>query len=197
MGEGQPEAGVVDSQHGSMSLRRGGRPDRIGSLFDGACPTAATPDTGRTERLPAAVTVRRSRYRHGRGPTGSWRCRQPARVDVPAQGRAPGPDRLAVRRCLPDGRNAGYREDRTLTGCPGAGGPNGVAFGSHSSADRGHGACRVSGWPKRAPPRSPTVRLARGSGDPTAVVRQSRAPTFRKACGRVEAAQRGRAFATR
>ena len=29
----------------------GGCPDRIGSLFDDACPTAATPDTGRTERL--------------------------------------------------------------------------------------------------------------------------------------------------
>jgi len=36
-----------------MSPAQGGRPDRIGSLFDGACPTAATPDTGMTERLPA------------------------------------------------------------------------------------------------------------------------------------------------
>ncbi len=38
-----------------------------------------------------------------------------APVDVPCAGRAPGPDRLAVRRCLPDGRNAGYRDHRTLT----------------------------------------------------------------------------------
>ena len=30
---------------------QGGSPGRTGSLFDGACPTAATPDTGRTERL--------------------------------------------------------------------------------------------------------------------------------------------------
>jgi len=37
------------------------------------------------------------------------------RSNVPAQG-GPGPDRLAVRRCLPDCRNAGYRVDRTLTG---------------------------------------------------------------------------------
>ena len=52
MGVGQPpDAGVVDGQHRSMSLGREGRPDRIGSLFDAACPTAATPDTGRTERL--------------------------------------------------------------------------------------------------------------------------------------------------
>jgi len=36
------------------------------------------------------------------------------RSNVPAQG-GPGPDRLAVRRCLPDCRNAGYRVDRTLT----------------------------------------------------------------------------------
>ena len=33
----------------------------------------------------------------------------------PCAGRVPGPDRLAVRRCLPDGRNAGYRGARTLT----------------------------------------------------------------------------------
>ena len=39
MGAGQPDAGVVDGQHRSMSLCRGGRPDRIGSLVDGACPT--------------------------------------------------------------------------------------------------------------------------------------------------------------
>ena len=33
----------------------------------------------------------------------------------PCAGRAPGPDRLAVRRCLPDCRNTRYRQDRTLT----------------------------------------------------------------------------------
>ena len=38
---------------GSMSPAQEGRPDRIGSLFDGVCPTAATPDTGLTERLPS------------------------------------------------------------------------------------------------------------------------------------------------
>ena len=37
---------VVDGQHRSMSPVQGGRADRIGSLFDGVCPTAATPDTG-------------------------------------------------------------------------------------------------------------------------------------------------------
>ena len=115
MGAGQPDAGVVDSQHRSMLLRREGArtgsarlavrrclpdcrnaeyrqdrtltdpgnrsvnpvwtweranrtlalsttstgrmslrrraPDRIGSLFDDACPTAGTPDTGLAERL--------------------------------------------------------------------------------------------------------------------------------------------------
>ena len=40
MRPGQPDAGVVDDQHRSMSLCREGRPDRIGSLFDDACPTA-------------------------------------------------------------------------------------------------------------------------------------------------------------
>ena len=52
VGAGQPDAGVVDGQHRSMSPAQGGRLDRVGSLFDGACPTAATPDTGLTERLP-------------------------------------------------------------------------------------------------------------------------------------------------
>ena len=49
---GQPDAGVVDGQRGSMSLCREGGSDRIGSLFDSACPTVATPDTGLAERLP-------------------------------------------------------------------------------------------------------------------------------------------------
>ena len=62
-----------------------------------------------------SVTVRATRYGRRSGPTGRWRCRRPAPVDVPCAGRAPGPDRLAVRRCLPDGRNAGYRDARTLT----------------------------------------------------------------------------------
>ena len=35
------------------------------------------------------VTVRRSRYGHGSGPTGRWRCRRPAPVDVTAQGGCP------------------------------------------------------------------------------------------------------------
>jgi len=48
---GQPDAGVVDGQYRSMSRVQGGRPDRICSLFDDACPTAVTPDTGLTERL--------------------------------------------------------------------------------------------------------------------------------------------------
>ena len=48
---GQPDAGVVDGWHRSMSPVHGGRPDRIGSLFDDACPAAVTPDTGLTERL--------------------------------------------------------------------------------------------------------------------------------------------------
>ena len=60
------------------------------------------------------VTVRSSWYGHAAGPTGRWRCRRPAPVDVPCARRAPGPDRLAVRRCLSDCRNAGYRLARTL-----------------------------------------------------------------------------------
>ena len=36
---------------GRLSPAQGGRPDWIGSLFDGACPTAAPPDTGFAERL--------------------------------------------------------------------------------------------------------------------------------------------------
>ena len=66
-------------------------------------------------RQPSGVTVRSSRYGHAAGPTGRWRCRRPAPVDVPCAGRAPEPDRLAVRRCLPDCRHAGYRLDRTVT----------------------------------------------------------------------------------
>ena len=49
MRPGQPDAGVVDGQHRSMSPVHAGRPDRIGSLLDDACPTAVTPDTGLTE----------------------------------------------------------------------------------------------------------------------------------------------------
>ncbi len=45
-----------------------------------------------------------TRYGHAAGPTGRWRCRRPAPVDVPCARRAPGPDRLAVRRCLSDYR---------------------------------------------------------------------------------------------
>ena len=56
VGAGQPDAAVVDGQHPSMSPAQKGRADRIGSLFDGACPTAATPATGRTERLPHGPT---------------------------------------------------------------------------------------------------------------------------------------------
>jgi len=48
-----------------------GRRDRIGSLFDGACPTAATPDTGRTERL------RRDDWP---GPNGDHWANQPFRI---------------------------------------------------------------------------------------------------------------------
>ena len=55
------------------------------------------------------VSVRSSRYGRAAGPTGRWRCRRPVPFDVPCAGRAPGPDLLAVRRCLPDCRNAGYR----------------------------------------------------------------------------------------
>ena len=51
MPPGQPDAGVVDGQHRSMSPVHAGRPDWIGSLFDDAFPTAVTPDTGLTERL--------------------------------------------------------------------------------------------------------------------------------------------------
>ena len=43
MGPGQPDAGVVDGQYRSMSRVQGGCPDRIGLLFDDACPTAVTP----------------------------------------------------------------------------------------------------------------------------------------------------------
>ncbi len=57
-GRAKPDAGVVDGQHRLMSPVHGGRPDRIGSLFDDACPTAVTPDTGLTERLPDPRTGR-------------------------------------------------------------------------------------------------------------------------------------------
>ena len=48
MGVGQPDAGVFDGQHRSMSLPQGGRPDRIGSLF--ATVLARLPQ----RRIPAA-----------------------------------------------------------------------------------------------------------------------------------------------
>ena len=55
-------AGVVDGQHRSMSPVHEGRRDRIGSLFDDACPTAVTPDTGLTERLPWTDSSPRSDF---------------------------------------------------------------------------------------------------------------------------------------
>jgi len=89
-----------------------------------ACPNA----------YPGSVSVRPTRYGRGSGPTGRWRCRRPAPVDVPCAGRAPGPDRLAVRRCLPDCRKAGYRQGRTLT--PGRGSPGPGSQGPHTRARR-------------------------------------------------------------
>ena len=68
------------------------------------------------------VTVRRGRYGHGSGPTGRGRCRGAASVDVPVQGGRP--DRIGplFDGAFPDSRNAGYRDDRTLTGAaPGSG----------------------------------------------------------------------------
>ena len=79
MRPGQPDAGVVDGQHRSMSPVHGGRPDRIGSLFDAACPTAVTPDTGfdRTltvsERESVAGEIRRPPPPGGR-PRSSAAC---------------------------------------------------------------------------------------------------------------------------
>ena len=84
VGAGQPDAAVVDGQHRSMSPAQGGRPHRIGSLFDGACPTAATSDAGRTERLRVHVTVRSSRYS---GPTTGRSTREP-RAAEKERGRA-------------------------------------------------------------------------------------------------------------
>ena len=74
-------------------------------------------DQGRGYRGYVATWLRKrsaNRYGRGSGPTGRCRCRRPAPVDVPCAGRTPGPDRLAVRRCLPDCRSAGYRQDRTV-----------------------------------------------------------------------------------
>ena len=61
------------------------------------------------------VNVRRSRYGHGNGPTRRWRCRRPAPVECPCAGRAP--DRIGplFDDACPDCRNAGYRDDRTVT----------------------------------------------------------------------------------
>ncbi len=104
-GSGQPDARVVDGQHRSMRPRR--KRARTGSAR-GSTMLARLPqraDTGTTERLYAGVTVRRSRYGHGSGQPdarvvdGQHRSMRPRRS-------APGPDRLAVRRCLPDCRNA-------------------------------------------------------------------------------------------
>jgi len=81
MRPGRPDAGVVDGQHRSMSPVHAGRPDRIGSLLDDACPTAGTPDTGLTERLrcpflPIRLMIRRvPRSRClGLNPSGSAVC---------------------------------------------------------------------------------------------------------------------------
>ena len=69
----QPDAGVVDGQHRSMSPVHGGRPDRIGPLFDDACPTAGTPDTGLAERLPEWVRIVRIAGSPGRrGPAAGF-----------------------------------------------------------------------------------------------------------------------------
>ena len=43
----------------------------------------------KTVQNRAAVSVRWSRYGHGSGPTGRWRCRRPAPVECPYAGRAP------------------------------------------------------------------------------------------------------------
>ena len=86
---------------------RGGRKNRrAGGRY------AGTPDAGR--RTPGNRSV---------NPVWTWerasgrcRCRRPARVDVPVcrEGPQTGSARCS-RRCLPDCRNAGYREDRTVT----------------------------------------------------------------------------------
>ncbi len=94
-----------------------------------------TPRLGRTVTV-RQVTVRSSRYGHAAGPTGRWRCRRPAPVDVPCARRAPGPDRLAVRQCLFGCRNAGYRLDRTLTPPVTVRSSRGESVGTASSPQR-------------------------------------------------------------
>ena len=122
VGAGQPDATVVDGQHRLMSPAQGGGPDRIGSLFDGARPTAATPDTGFTERLLRARNRSVTPVWTWERATGRWRCRRPARVDVPVQGGCP--DRIGSlfatvlarlpQRRIPGGPNA-YHEPVDVT----------------------------------------------------------------------------------
>ena len=67
---------------------QGGRSDRIGSLFDSACPTAATPDTGLAERLPGepGSPVNRSARPFARclPPFNASNPRRTSAADVPA-----------------------------------------------------------------------------------------------------------------
>ena len=61
------------------------------------------------------VTVRLTRYGHVPGPSGRWRCRRPAPVDVPGQGgRANRIGSLFDDAC-PTAVTLGYRSGRTLT----------------------------------------------------------------------------------
>ncbi len=55
----------------------------------GRLPERSAKVHGPRRRRGAPVTVRRTRYGHGSGPTGRWRCRRPAPVECPCTGRAP------------------------------------------------------------------------------------------------------------
>ena len=85
-GAGQPDAGVADGQHWSMSPVQEGRPDRIGSLFDGACPTCRNAGYRADRTLTLTVTVRRSRYGHAAGPARRGRRRPEESVQTDQRG---------------------------------------------------------------------------------------------------------------
>ena len=115
---GQP---VCEPHDSTGEPGAGDRHAGFGERGEETCPRDSDCGPARKRRMePPSPTgyappLDSTRYGHAAGPTGRWRCRRPAPVDVPCARRAPGPDRLAVRRCLSDCRNAGYRLDRTLT----------------------------------------------------------------------------------